>query len=85
MTTNAKLFEIEFYRAGDAEESDPDPMFKAEADNTEDLFTQLSAFANVDHYEYRECDNGSLMYEVYGHDTADRTIFLGVAYVIYPK
>ena len=83
MTTN-KIFEIEFYRAGDDEESDPDPMFATAADNTDTLFTELSAFLNVDRYEYLDCDNGNLRYSVYGHDTADNSIYLGVAIVIYP-
>ena len=86
MTTNEKLFNIEFYRAADAEESDPDPAFNAEADNPEDLFIALSAFlgeANVRVYQFlHTMEDGSLAYNVIGNHVES----LGVAYIVihYP-
>lgn len=95
MTTNAKLFEIEYYDNDQAEESDPDPVFKAEADNTEDLFTKLSEELehvqgmNVDHYECAgTIETGDLMYHVFvkrGSERRPVPVNVGVAYIIYPK
>ena len=87
MTTN-KFFQMEYYDDDQAEESDPDPVFTTEADNTEDLFIALSN--ELEHtqdvkeptYIFLDVINDSdLRYSVYDHR---RRMSVGVAIVIYP-
>ncbi|AZS06632.1 hypothetical protein SEA_JACOREN57_70 [Mycobacterium phage JacoRen57] len=81
-----KMFSIEFYRASDIEESDPDPMYVIEADNTDDLLTQLETALGVEltYYQVDVLDEdlengGGIRYNVYDGDE-----FIGVALVVYP-
>ena len=84
MTT--KTFAIEYYAASDDEESDPDPRYVIRADNTDDLFTELSALLwhndIVAKYIYADEIDGDLRYLV--HDESEDAN-VGVAIVIYPK
>lgn len=46
MTTNA-MYHAEYYDASAAEESDPDPVFVTEADNTDDIFVAIANHVGV--------------------------------------
>lgn len=83
MTTT--MFRIEFYSAEESEESDPDPVFTAEADNTQDLFTQLEASIGGE-LQFLYCDvlegTNDLRYHVIDLSGDNKSI--GVAIVVYP-
>lgn len=80
MTT--KMFNIEFYDITTAEDSDPDPLFHGESDNTDDLFVMLSEYIADDvTYVYADIDNKFLRYVVWRNAT--RSV-IGTAIVEYP-
>lgn len=80
------MFTLEFYRASDAEESDPDPMHVIESDNTDDLFTRLESVMGGElSFSYIDVDDGNIRYNV--HDLSgdpDEPENIGVAIVVYP-
>lgn len=88
MTTNElKMFRIEYYDDDQADESDPDPVFTAEADNTDDLWTALAnTLVHVQDcydptYIYADLVDRDLRYHVYDNS---RKRPIGVAIIVYP-
>lgn len=86
--TTTKCFTIEYYDDDQAEDSDPDPMFTHESDNTDDLWVALSTeLAHVQNmpditYIYADIVNGcDLRYHVFNHATKTA---IGVAIIVYP-
>lgn len=83
--TTTKSFAIEFYNDDQCEESDPDPVYTGQSDNTDDLFTHLSEELNYETrdivYIYLDMIDRDLRYSVY--DRATKTN-IGVAIVVYP-
>lgn len=85
MTTNEKLFTIELYRVD--EESDSDPMFTAEADNTDDLMAAANTFLNQ-HVEWnfvRIDESGNVVMELHSYFIPGDPECVAVAIIIYPK
>lgn len=85
--TTTKCFTIEYYDDDQAEDSDPDPVFTYESDNTDDLFTALAnTLVHVQDcydptYIYADMIDGHLRYHVWDNS---RKRSIGVAIVVYP-
>lgn len=82
-----QMFTIEYYTSDMGEESDPDPMYVIESDNTDDLFTKLeSQIGGALRFTYADTIDGDLRYFV--HDISDDDDIpdeaIGVAIVVYP-
>lgn len=81
------MFRIEYYDDDQCEESDPDPVFVGESDNTDDLFvalaTELAHVQEIENvtYIYLDMLDRDLRYSVYDHETKTN---VGVAIVTYP-
>lgn len=86
MTTTTTQFKIEYYADDQSDESDPDPIVTFDADNTDDLFTQLAEWLAVNDlpdvtYIYADMVDTDLRYHVYDHRTKTPA---GVVIVVYP-
>lgn len=85
--TTTKYFRIEYYDDAQSEDSDPDPVFTSEADNTDDLWValaeELAHVQSVDDvtYIYADMIDNDLRYHVYNHATKSA---IGVAIIVYP-
>jgi hypothetical protein len=86
MTTNDErhaIYRYEFFRASDAEDSDPDTAFEITADNTDDCETAIATFLNLPNdddirFVWIERDADADRYNVLSIDENES---VGVAYV----